>query len=71
MNQLAVEQIKKALTPHVTIQAAFDTPDGIEAEVKHEYFYPEREGLSPIPWAKLIRVKANKDGNVISAEGLF
>jgi len=71
MKQGSVERIKRMLTPEVTIQSAYDIEDGIEAEVKHAYYFPEREGSSPIPWSTLIRVKADRDGNVYSTEGLF
>ena len=71
MKSEAVQRIKSMLTPKVTIQSVYEAQDEIVAEVRHNYFFPERESSPPIPWAKVIRVKADKDGNVFSTEGLF
>lgn len=71
MENEAVERIKSALTPKVTIQACYDVPDGIVAAVRHEYYIAFEEGDFPIPITKLIRVKADKDGKVFKTEGLW
>lgn len=71
MKNEAVEKIKSILAPKVTIQAAYDVPGGIVAEVKHEYYIQPKDKVLPIPLAKLIRVHADKDGNVFKTEGLF
>ena len=71
MKSEAVQRIKSMLTPKVTVQSVYEASDEIVATVRHEYRFPERESLPAIPWAKVIKVKADKDGNVFSTEGLF
>ena len=71
MKSEAVQRMKSMLTPKVTIQSAYEVQDEIVAEVRHDYYFPERKSLPAIPWAKVIRVKADKDGNVFSTGGLF
>lgn len=74
MKQEATERIMSTLTPKVTMQSCYDTPDGIIAEVRHDYFYPAGKDGSKIPWAKLaklVMVEADKEGNVYSTRGLF
>lgn len=64
MKNEAVKRIKSALTPKVTLEACHDVEDGIVATVKHEYLFD-------FPMAKVINVKADKDGKVLEAIGLF
>lgn len=71
MKPEAVQRMKSMLIPKVTIQSIHETSDEIIAEVRHAYYFPERESLPAIPWSNVIRVKADKDGNVFSTEGLF
>jgi len=72
MEEGALERIRKTLTPEVIIEFAQDTEEGIVAQVRHLYYYPEREiQKNPITWAKTIEVEADREGNVFSAKGLF
>lgn len=64
MKKEAIEKIRSALTPEVTIEACQDVEDGIIATVKYWYFLD-------LPVEKLINVKANKDGKILQAIGLF
>jgi len=71
MKDYAVKRIKEMVTPKVTIKNCFDTPDGIKADIVHEYSFPENPGGQPIRWAKAFTVLADKEGNVYSAPGIF
>jgi len=71
MEKAAVERIKRMVTPKITIENCHATPDGIKADIRHEYSFPEREHGEPIRWAKVFTVLADKDGNVYSAPGIF
>ena len=64
MKNEALSNIKSALTPKVTLEACQDVEDGIVATVKHEYCFD-------FPIAKVINVKADKDGEILEAIGLF
>ncbi|MBA7668246.1 hypothetical protein ES703_76355 [subsurface metagenome] len=71
MKAEAVGRIRSMVTPKVTIEACVDTPDGIKADIRYEYQYPDRAFGTPITWAKTFTVLADKEGNVYSALGLF
>ena len=71
MKEEAVKRIKSMVTPKVTIENCFDTPNGIKADIRYEYFFPEREGREPIRWAKVFTALADTEGNVYSAPGIF
>lgn len=60
----AASKIRSALTPKVTLEACQDVEDGIVATVKHEYCFE-------FPLAKIINVKADKEGKILEAIGLF
>ena len=71
MKAAAVEKLKAMVTPKVTLENCHDIPDGIKADIRYEYQYPERAFGTPITWAKTFTVLADKEGNVYSAVGLF
>ncbi len=71
MEKVAVERIKRMVTPKITIENCQDTADGIKADIRHEYIFPEREHGEPIRWGKVFTVLADKEGNVYSAPGIF
>lgn len=64
MKKEATDRIRAVLTPEVTIEACHDVAGGIIATVKHEYFLG-------FPMVKVINVKADEEGNVLEAVGLF
>lgn len=68
MKPKAVERIKRMMTPKVTIDNCHDTLDGIKADIRHEYNFPERPG-EPIRWGRVFTILADKEGNVYSAPG--
>jgi len=71
MKEEAVAKIIKTLTPEVTIKEAYDTDDGIIVQVVHSYRYPQEPNKPSLAWRKMLRVAADKDGNVLSVQGLF
>jgi len=71
MKAEAVERIRSMVTPKVTIEACVDTLDGIKADIRHEYRFPERKDGEPIIWGNVFTILADKEGNVYSAPGLF
>ena len=71
MKNEAVERIKRMVTPKITIESCQDTPDGIKADIRHEYSFPESKHGEPIRWGKVFTVLADKEGNVYSAPGIF
>ena len=71
-NPEVIERIKYNLTPHVKIASICDTGDEIVAELEHRYsgfLFGERGGIPKIH-TKKIRIRANREGNIISAYGL-
>jgi len=67
-----INRIKENLTPNVKIASVSDTGDEIVAEVEFLYsgfLFGERGGIPKIH-TKKITVRANSEGNIISAYGL-
>jgi len=67
-----IDRIKENLTPNVEIASVSDTGDEIIAEVEFRYsgfLFGERGGETKIH-TKKITVRANIEGNIISAYGL-
>jgi len=65
-----VRKIREAITPRVTIESAHDVPDGIVFELRQEYDLGKTPPSLPRKMAKTINIKADKNGNILSCEGL-
>jgi len=67
-----MERIMKMLTPTVSMVSAQDEPSGdITGLISHDYYYPAVPEGAPIRWGRKFTFRADKEGNVLSAEGLF
>ena len=67
----AIEKIRQSLTPEVWIQVVHEKDDKIMAEVVQEYKLTNGGDGKIISWRKSIRIVADKDGTIITHEGLF
>lgn len=67
-----IDLIKKNLTPTVKISSVSETGDEILAEVQFRYynFLLGKRGGTPEIYTKKITVRADREGNIISAYGL-
>jgi len=67
-----IDLIKKNLTPTVKISSVIDAGDEILAEVQFRYynFLLGKRGGTPEIHVKQINIRADREGNIISAYGL-
>lgn len=71
MKEAAIEKIRQSLEPEVHIHEIHEVRGQILAEVIQEYVLPNGGDGKDIPWRRSIRIVADKEGTILSHEGLF
>jgi hypothetical protein len=71
MKRGAVTRIRQMLTPKVMINSCNDHNGKITGVAEHIYRYPHLERGTAIPWSRRFSFEADRDGNIISTNGLF
>ena len=75
MKNEALEKIKEALTPTITVVSCQDLHDDLDGcilgELRYSFKLPIGFGLPPITLGKTVTFMADKDGNILHHAGLF